>query len=116
MTVIAEQEWQRVEARKAILAAQAERNALMAGEQIAEALQQRKVPIGSLVPVYGVSLDKALLLRGEPSAIVAHTHTHTHQHQLVFALNSAVERIEKRIKGEVIDASIARENAAQKAG
>lgn len=50
MTAVAEQEWQHVEARKERLAAQAERNALMAGEQIAEALQKRKYPPSALVP------------------------------------------------------------------
>ena len=43
VVAIREQEWQQVAARKAILANQAERNALMAGEQIAEALEQRKI-------------------------------------------------------------------------
>jgi DNA-binding NarL/FixJ family response regulator len=49
VTAVAEQEWQQVEARKERLAAQAERNALMAGEQIAEALQKRKYPPSALV-------------------------------------------------------------------
>ncbi len=95
VTAIAEQEWQRVEARKAILANQAERNALMAGEQISQALQQGKVPIGSLVPVYGVSLDKAVLLRGEPSLTIHHEHTHSHQVELVQRFNAAMEKLVK---------------------
>ena len=66
VTAVAEQEWQQVEARKERLAAQAERNALMAGE-LAEALQKRKYPPSALVPVYGVSVDKALVLRGDGS-------------------------------------------------
>src|SRR5437899_3652 len=103
VTAIAEQEWQQVEARKAILAAQAEHNALVAGQQIAEALSQHKVPINSLVPVYGVSLDKALALRGDPSLTIRHEHTHTHQHQLVSALNNAIARIEKRAKAAVVE-------------
>ena len=88
VVAIREQEWQQVAARKAILANQAEHNALIAGEQIAEALRDRKVPIGSLVPVYGVSIDKALSLRGENLLNINHTHTHkiTHDDILAFAL------------------------------
>jgi len=103
VTAIAEQEWQRVEARKALLADQAERNALLAGEQIAEALRQGKVPINSLVPVYGVSLDKALALRGEPSLTIQHQHTHSHQVELLNALNNAVARMEKQAKAAVVE-------------
>jgi hypothetical protein len=75
VTAIAEQEWRQVEARKQLLAAQAERNAYIAGEQLSEALEQRKVPIGSLVPVYGVSLDKAMALRGDSLSTVRHVHS-----------------------------------------
>ena len=53
VTAVAEQDWQQVESRKERLAAQAERNALMAGEQIAGALQERKYPPSALVPVMG---------------------------------------------------------------
>jgi hypothetical protein len=67
IVAIQNQEWQQVAARKERLAAQAERNALVAGEQIAEALKQRKYSPSALVPVYGVSLDKALALRGDAS-------------------------------------------------
>ncbi|HEU5313497.1 MAG TPA: helix-turn-helix domain-containing protein [Candidatus Udaeobacter sp.] len=74
VTAVAEQEWQQVEARKQRLAAQAERNALLAGEQIAEALAQRKYAPSALVPVYGVSLDKALALRGDAGLTIRHQH------------------------------------------
>jgi hypothetical protein len=47
----------------------------MAGEQIAKALEQRKYPPSALVPVYGVSLDKALALRGD-GPIQRHLHLH----------------------------------------
>ena len=88
VTAIRDQDWQQVAARKAILANQAEHNALMAGEQIAEALRDRKVSIGSLVPVYGVSLDKALALRGDNISTlrVEHTHKITDDDILAFAL------------------------------
>jgi hypothetical protein len=76
---------------------------MLAGQQIAEALEKRQYSPSALVPVYGVCLDKALALRGELAAIVAHQHTHSHQHELVAALNAAVQRIEKRVQAAVID-------------
>ena len=101
-TVVAvqEQEWQQVAARKGRLAAQAERNALMAGEQIAEALAQRKYPPSALVPVYGVSIDKALALRGDASLTLRHEHTHrlTDDDILAFAVARS-----KQIQAQVID-------------
>jgi hypothetical protein len=104
VTAVAEQEWQQVEARKAILAAQAERNAFLAGEQMTEALEQRQVPIGSLVPVYGVSLDKALALRGDPALTIHHTHTHTHQHELLInALRDVAAKAEQRAQAAVVE-------------
>ena len=75
VTAVAEQEWSQVEARKQLLAAQAERNALLAGEQITEALHQQKFTPTALVPVYGVSLDKALALRGDSLSTVKHVHS-----------------------------------------
>ena len=89
VVAIQNQEWQQVAARKGRLAAQAERNALMAGEQIAEALEQRKYPPSALVPVYGVSLDKALALRGDASLTLRHEHTHrlTDDDILAYALH-----------------------------
>jgi hypothetical protein len=75
VTAIAEQEWQQVEARKHRLAAQAERNALVAGEQLSEALEKRKFTPTALVPVYGVSLDKALALRGDATSTVRCIHS-----------------------------------------
>ncbi len=102
VSAVAAQEWEQVETRKARLAAQAERNAFLAGDQIAEALEQRKVPINSLVPFYGVSIDKALALRGDAALTIQHNHTHTHQHELVAALNNAVARI-KQAKAAVVE-------------
>ena len=103
VSAVAAQEWEQVETRKARLAAQAERNALMAGEQITEALEQRKIPVNSLGTFYGISLDKALACRGDPALTIKHEHTHTHQHELVQALNNAVERIEKRAHAAVVE-------------
>jgi hypothetical protein len=101
VTAIAEQEWQRVEARKARLAAQAERNALLAGEQIGEALQKRKYPPSALVPVYGVSLDKALALRGDVGLTIRHDHTHRIERDDLIAF--AVARSQKHAKAAVVE-------------
>ena len=78
--IILAQEWQQVSHRKELLAAQAEQNALVAGNQIAKALAEHKYTPSALVPVYGVSLDKAALLRADPTIHVEHSHQHIHAH------------------------------------
>jgi len=84
--------------RKPILAAQAERGALEAGEKIVEAVRNGDIKGAALIPAYGVFVDKALLLRGDnPLLTVHHQHTHTHQHELVNALRDATGKIEKRV-------------------
>jgi len=95
VTAIAEQEWQQVEARKERLAAQAERNALMAGEQIADALEQRKYPPSALVPVYGVSLDKALALRGD-GPIQPHLYLHLQSRDIAREFNAFLAELDAR--------------------
>jgi hypothetical protein len=95
VTAVAEQEWQQVEARKERLAAQAERNALMAGEQIAEALQKRKYPPSALVPVYGVSVDKALVLRGDGS-IQPNLHLHLQSIDIAGQFNELLATLQSK--------------------
>lgn len=53
VSAVAEQEWTKVEQRKARIAAQSERNATRAAELIAEKLEREDVPLNVLVPVYG---------------------------------------------------------------
>jgi hypothetical protein len=77
---VAEEEWKRVDARKARIAAQSERNATRAAELIAEKLERSDVPLNVLVPVYGVSVDKALALRSDPQLRIAFNQTHQHIH------------------------------------
>ena len=77
---VAEEEWKQVDARKARIAAQSERNATRAAELIAEKLERGDVPLNVLVPVYGVSVDKALALRGEAQLRIAFDQTHQHIH------------------------------------
>ena len=67
-------------ARKERIAAQSERNATRAAELIAEKLESEDVPLTVLVPVYGVSVDKALALRGDPALQISVTHAHQHIH------------------------------------
>ena len=77
---ISEQNWQQVETRKERIAAQSERNATRAAELIAEKLESENVPLNVLVPVFGVSVDKALALRANPTIQVEHQHQHIHAH------------------------------------
>jgi hypothetical protein len=77
---VAEEEWKQVDARKARIAAQSERNATRAAELIAEKLERGDVPLNVLVPVYGVSVDKALALRGEAQLRIAFDQPHQHIH------------------------------------
>jgi hypothetical protein len=77
---VAEEEWRQVNARKARIAAQAEKNATRAAELIAEKLESGNVPLNVLVPVYGVSVDKALALRGDPQLRIAFDQPHQHIH------------------------------------
>jgi hypothetical protein len=75
--VIAEQEWSKVEQRKARIAAQSERNATRAAELIAEKLEKENVPLATLVPVFGVSVDKFVALRGDPAMVARIDHVHS---------------------------------------
>lgn len=90
-------EWDKVEQRKPILAALAERNALLAADQIGDALAKRKYPIGSLPVVFGVSVDKAINLRADPTAgIQQHLHLHLSQNNVTANFNSLLERLEDK--------------------
>jgi hypothetical protein len=99
VTAVAEQEWQRVEARKARIAAQSERNATRAAELIAEKLESENVPLNVLVPVFGVSVDKALALRGDSSLQLSQLHAHQHLHAHLPPLNAdTLAELRRRIR------------------
>jgi hypothetical protein len=70
---VAEQDWSKVENRKPRIAAQAERAATKAFELLNHKLdtQGHKLTANQLVPIAGVSVDKLLLLRGDPN-VIAH--------------------------------------------
>jgi hypothetical protein len=96
--VIADQEWAQVDARKDRIAAQSERNATRAAELIAEKLEHQDVPLNVLVPVYGVSVDKALALRGDSHLRIAldHTHQHIHAHITEHSYEDLLSRLPSR--------------------
>jgi hypothetical protein len=64
----------------------------MAGEQIANALEQCKYPPSALVPVYRVSLDKALALRGD-SAIQPNLHLHLQSNDIARQFNELLDTL-----------------------
>src|SRR6516165_7342710 len=68
---VAEEEWRQVDARKARIAAQAERAATKAFDLLNQKLEHKDVPLNLLVPVFGVSVDKALALRGDSQLRIA---------------------------------------------
>jgi hypothetical protein len=102
VTAVAEQQWQQVEARKARIAAQAERSATLAADRINAKLESSDdIPLASLVPVFGVAVDKLAVLRGDHSLTIRHEHTHrlTDDDLLAFA----VARSEKRAQAAVVE-------------
>jgi hypothetical protein len=75
VSAVAEQEWFKVEQRKARIAAQAELAATRAFERINNKLDSPDdIPLNILVPVAGVSVDKLLALRGDPSVVARIEH------------------------------------------
>jgi hypothetical protein len=73
VAAIREQEWQQVAARKERIAAQCELNATLAAERMTDKLQgTADIPLNTLVPAFGVSVDKLAILRGNvPSVNIA---------------------------------------------
>ena len=65
VSAVAEQEWRKVEQRKARIAAQAERAATKAFDLLNQKLDSDgdKITVNQLVPIAGVSVDKLLALR-----------------------------------------------------
>ena len=100
MTVraIADQEWAQVSARKDRIAAQSERNATRAAELIAEKLERGDVPLNLLIPAYGVSVDKALALRGDAQLRIAfdHQHSHIHAHISPMSYQQVLDSVRQR--------------------
>ena len=73
---IEEQQWSKVDQRKVRIAAQSERNATRAAERISAKLESTEdIPLNLLVPVFGVSVDKMLALRGDAVQTFRHLHS-----------------------------------------
>ena len=98
ISAVRDSEFAEIQRRKPILAAQAERNALLAGEQIAEALEQRKFPVGSLPVVYGVSIDKVLALRDPMGGAQQHLHLHLEPNDVVGKFNALLASLEEKAR------------------
>ena len=112
VTAVAEQEWQQVAARKERIAAQAELNATLAADRIADELQSGKqIPLNVLVPVFGVNVDKCLALRGDPPLTIHHKHIHAHtiKDDDVWAFMLARSKKCQAAHGEVIEGEIVHE-------
>ena len=81
---VAEEEWRQVDARKARIAAQAERAATKAFDLLNQKLDSDgdKITVNQLVPIAGVSVDKLLALRGDPNLriVLDQSHQHIHAH------------------------------------
>jgi hypothetical protein len=96
---VRDQDWQDLARHKAILMAQAERNALEAGEQISEALQARKFAIGSLPVVYGISIDKVVSLAPPPQDVTSqHLHLHLAPQDIAGTFNSMLANLQQRTR------------------
>ena len=104
VSAVAEQEWSKVEQRKARIAAQCERNATLAASRINAKLESKDdIPLNVLVPVFGVSVDKLALLRGDASLAIRHEHLHrvSCDDLIAFAAQRALNA--RSVPGQVID-------------
>jgi len=79
---VAKEEWTKVDARKARIAAQAERAATKAFDLLNQKLDSEsdKITVNQLVPIAGVAVDKLLALRGDPNLRIAFDQPHQHMH------------------------------------
>ena len=102
---VAEQEWKRVDARKARIAAQAEQIATKAADRLLQSVEDGDIKGSALVPVFGVAVDKMTLLRGDLSLTVRHEHLHSHQHELLETARSLIQSAKLK-SAKVIDVPI----------
>jgi len=105
VTAIAEQDWQQVESRKARIAYQSERVATLAAERITDKLQSYDdIPLNTLIPTFGVAVDKMLALRGDTSLTIRHEHLHARlsDNDVWYYMIARSKRREKTANAEVI--------------
>jgi transposase len=101
VTAVAAQDWQRVEARKARIAAQAERAATLAADRINAKLESKDdIPLSTLVPVFGVAVDKLTMLRGD--AALTHTqqnlHLYLQSNNVTSTFNNLLRSLEEKAR------------------
>ena len=93
VAVIREQQWQQVAARKERIAAQCELNATLAAERMTDKLRGNDdISLNTLVPAFGVSVDKLAILRGDASVNIAN-----------IVLPTEEERAERRALHDKLD-------------
>jgi hypothetical protein len=94
VSAIAEQEWLKVEKRKARIAAQAELAATKAFDRINQKLDAKDdIPLNLFVPVAGVSVDKLLALRGDSQMTIQLQLHHSRPNELFERFQQFHERI-----------------------
>jgi hypothetical protein len=92
-------EFDRIEHRKAILCAQAAQIATAAADQLQDALEQRKLAVGSLPTVFGIAVDKVAVLSPDPAASVQqHLHLHLQPNNVTDNFNSLLARLEDKAR------------------
>jgi hypothetical protein len=100
VTAVAEREWKQVDARKARIAAQAERAATKAFDLLNQKLNSDgdKITVNQLVSIAGVSVDKLLALRGDAQLRIAfdQPHQHIHAHINEHSYTDLLSRLPRR--------------------
>jgi hypothetical protein len=98
VTAVAAQDWQRVEARKARIAAQAERAATLAADRINAKLESKDdIPLSTLVPVFGVAVDKLTMLRGDAALTQQNLHLHLQRNDVSGDFNRFLRALEEKL-------------------
>jgi transposase len=93
VAAVRDQEWQQVAARKERIAAQCEKNAEKAFDQLHDRLcEKKRLPVRELIPIAGVCVDKIALLRGGERVADLHQHLHEHLHISEEALTAAAQQ------------------------
>jgi hypothetical protein len=95
---VAEEEWRQVDARKARVAAQAERVATKAFDLLNQKLDKdgEKITVNQLVPIAGVAVDKLLALRSDGQLTIAFHHQPIHAHITEHTMEEIMARLPSR--------------------
>jgi len=93
VAAVRDQEWQQVAARKERIAAQCEKNAEKALDQLSDHLGKKCLPPRELIVIAGVCVDKITALRGSERVADLHQHLHEHLHISEEALTAAAQQL-----------------------